>query len=331
METLQERGIDTIMKVVFYASDKPREHAIANALAEGVRAKGDEFEMRRTADYGEDEEGNDLKWPGPSPDTDVACMFGVKGRSRQILEDHVNIGKSTLYFDKGLTRHKGGEAGHTLYSRVYVNASHPAAYMMHEPRRSDRWDRLDVKIAKACREPGSGHVLICASSGKYHDFNRMPPPDLWGSGLISQLKKKTDKHLIWRPKPASRTIEIDPNGKKVVYKISALPGASFSDGAATIQDALRGCEVLITHGATAAVDAIVAGTPAICLGKCAASPVCSDTIDDVNDAPFPKNELRRQWLYNLAYCQWANDELRSGYAWEYLRLEIERQRQRKGR
>src|SRR5688500_2147229 len=120
---ISERG-RSVVNITFYASDKPREIMLAKALAEGAKALGDYSEIRRTADYGEDEEGNDKKFPGPSPETDVACIFGVKGRSKDILKDHRLVGKATLYFDKGYTRAKG-EGGHTLHSRISVNAAHP--------------------------------------------------------------------------------------------------------------------------------------------------------------------------------------------------------------
>ena len=95
------------MKVIFYAADKSREHMLAGALAIGVRNAGDSFELRRTADYGEALEGPERKYPGPSPDTDVACCFGVKGRSREIVESHRGLGLATRMFDKGYTRDRG--------------------------------------------------------------------------------------------------------------------------------------------------------------------------------------------------------------------------------
>jgi len=169
------------MKVVFYASDKPREHMLAKALEEGLLAHGDEFEMRRTADYGEDDLGNDLKWSGPTPDTDVACVFGVKGRSRQIMQEHLDIGKSVLYFDKGYTREKGGDAGQTLYSRISVNAASPVEYMMRENYGNIRWERLGLKLPRLSNNQ-DGHVLgrFVSVSGRTSVSRLFTVPSLLG-------------------------------------------------------------------------------------------------------------------------------------------------------
>jgi hypothetical protein len=189
------------LKVVFYASDKPREHMLAKALALGAAALGDEVEIRRTAEYGETDKGDYLSFPGPTPDTEVAATFGVKGKSRLILTEHRAMGRATLLLDKGYTRSKG-EGGHTEYSRVSVNAFSPAGYMMLTPRRNDRFLRLGIRheiYGKKC----GGHVLVCASSEKYHEFHKLPPPDVWASRLIGKLGKLTDRQIVYRPKPGT--------------------------------------------------------------------------------------------------------------------------------
>lgn len=313
------------MKVVYYVSEgKSREEMLAAALAQGVLgepvsvrqliegvARGkNEFQIRYTADYGEDEHGNDRKWPGPMRDDDVACFFGVKGRSKQILDDHRRMGKATLYFDKGLTRQKG-EGGHTLYSRIYVNASHPCDYFMRNKRDESRWKPIKTYLPPRQYNKG-GHVLLCSSSAKYHEFNSLPTPAEYNAGLVTRMKKQTKRHIIYRPKPSSS--EQVP-----------VAGASMSLRDCKLEDALRGCHVVLTHGATAAMEAIMAGVPAITLGKCVASPVCADTLGQLEDPPFPDEEKRTRWLCAMSYVQWTCDELRSGEAWQELRPEIERQ------
>ena len=155
------------MKIVAYASDKPREHMLMNALKEGVLIHGDEFEMRRTAEYGETPDGEYRKYQGPTPDTDVAVFFGVKGKSRVIFDEHRAMGKATIYLDKGITRNKGA-GGHTEYTRAFVNDAHPLAYMMARKMPKDRFKALGVKLSP---RTGGQNILICGSSQKYHDFH----------------------------------------------------------------------------------------------------------------------------------------------------------------
>lgn len=283
---------------------------LANALKTGAKTLGDDLEIRRTADYGETDEGDDLKWPGPSADTSVACFFGVKGRSLSILRDHQNMKIPTLYFDKGYTREKG-ESGHTLYSRVSVNSTEPTAYMMRQPREGKRAKKLGIKLLDRVRGE-NGHILICGSSAKYHEFHKLEDPNTYAEGLVRKIRKHSQRQIIYRPKPSWKDAR-------------PIPGASFSHGTCSIVDALRGCHAVVTHGSASAMDAILAGVPALCLGKGIATPVSEGDIEKIEEPFWPNSSDLLTWLCALAYCQWTADELRSGEAWGELKREIARQ------
>ena len=300
------------IRVVFYASDKPREIMLARALEKGVRSHGDAFETRRTFDYGETQEGDDRKYPGPSPDTDVAVCFGVKGKSRQIVNDHLAVGKSTLFMDKGYSR-QSGEGGHTEYSRISVNGSDPLHYFMREDHRSDRWKALEV-IVKPRQNGYNGNVLFCGSSLKYHIFHNLDDPTTYAESLFKKLRKLTERHLIYRPKPSWKAAR-------------PIGGTSFSNGSTSIAEALRGCHCLVTHGSAAALDAIVNGVPVIVLGGSIAKPVSDTVIEHVEKPFWPDDKLRSRWFNAMAYCQWTTEELRTGEAWDHLKTEILRQAQ----
>lgn len=298
------------MNIVFYSAGKPREEMLADALALSVRNTKDTFEKRWNGDYGETDAGDDRKYPGPSKDTDVVCVFGVKGRSRAILEDHWLMGKSTLFFDKGYSRQKG-EGGHTEYSRISVNAASPADYMMERKCSTDRWVKLNVNLQP--RQSKGGHVLICGSSGKYHEFHRIGDPTEYNVKIVKRLLKLTSRQLIYRPKPSD-------------HAARPIAGASYSHGECSIIQALRGAHCLVTHGSASAMDAIIQGVPAIVLGKGVASPVAENDLDKIEEARFPTYDDRLRWCFALAYCQWTTQELREGIAWDHLRREIERQK-----
>lgn len=315
---------------------------LAKALADGARQFGDTLEIRHTGQYGETLEGEDRKYPGPTPDTDVAVCFGVKGRSKQILKDHLAVGKSTLFMDKGYTRDKG-EGGHTLYTRISVNAFSPVDYMMNTKRKDDRWERLKLTARDHVRKPG-GHILICGSSEKYHAFHSLPPPAEYAAGLISRIRKQTDRLIVYRPKPSSTqkqigvvdTDDIDElkealeHYHTLLIRNSGVPGAMFSNGETKIGDALRGCHCVVTHGSAASMDAILNGVPALVLGGSIAKPVAETELERIDAPRYPDPLKRRDWMWALGYCQWTTQELRSGEAWKDLREEIMRQKGGKG-
>lgn len=290
------------MKFVFYASDKPREHMLAAALGAGLKNLKHDFELRRSADYGEDLEGNDLLWPGPSADTDVAVFFGVKGKSRRILEDHRAMGKNTIMLDKGYSRSKG-EGGHTEYSRSIINAPDPSGYMMNKEYSDDRFSRLGILIQSRRKTSRDSHILFCGSTSKYHDFCGIGNPEEYAAHTFNKIRKVSQRHFVYRPKPSAKAAP-------------ALPGASYSWGSTSMADALRGCHVVVTHGSSAAMDAVLSGVPALVLGKSIASPVSESDLSKIETPFYPGGDLLHQWANAMAYCQWTNNEMRSGEAVE---------------
>lgn len=326
------------MHITFYSALKPREEMLANALKEGARIHGDTLETRWTGDYGETLEGDDKKYPGPTKDTDVACCFGVKGRSARVLRDHLAVGRSTLFFDKGYTRSKG-EGGHTEYSRISVNGSDPTGYMM-EPNRGDkRWQKLNINPRERKVSPG-GHILICGSSEKYHAFHGLPPPHEFAAGLVSKLRKMCDRHIVYRPKPSSTqkqvgvidTDDIDElrealqHYHTLLIRSGGVSGAALSNGDTKMMDALRGCHVCITHGSAAAMEAILNGVPALVLGGSIAKPVAETVLEKIEHPHWAMEATRQRWYCAMSYCQWTTPELRSGEAWADLKAEIIRQK-----
>lgn len=300
------------MKCVFYAADKPREIMLARAFQNGVKEHGDVMEIRRKAEYGENEDGSDRKWAGPSGDTDVCFVFGVKGN--QIFWDHKTLNIPVVYVDKGYTRETKGGDGHTLYSRCSINASSPINYMMQMRAKSDRFERLSLDIKKQ-RAAGAGHIIYAGSSQKYYDFHKLGDGTILAQKVFRRLKGLTNRQLVYRPKPG------DKNAHPIM-------GAMLSTKAQSMADALRGCHAVVTYGASAVLDAVVAGVPAIVLGEAIAHPVAQLSMErsnDIENPNFPNEVERTKWLTNLAYCQWTAKEMSNGEAWQYLRAEIERQ------
>lgn len=295
------------MKVVYFCSDKPREHMLGEALAAGIRARGDDFEIRRTADYGED-----CKYEGPSPDTDFAICFGVKGKSRAIIEDHLAMGRMTLNLDKGLSRQKG-EGGHTEFSRIAINGKAPLD-ILGSKFDETRIRSLGMRFDKSRK--GGGHILICGSSDKYHEFHRLPAPDAWADKLIRQLRTQTGRQIIYRPKPSDK-------------RARTVANCAISTGSAPLSEALRGAYAMVTHGSSAGIQAILSGVPVWALGNNLMSPVAPLAQDDIEHLFWPDDKLRYRWACAVSFYQWRTSELRDGQAWGWIKTEAARLGKRK--
>lgn len=286
------------MLIRFYASEgKEREERIAAALRDGAAQFDDRVEIVPTDGFQEID-----------PVVDVACAFGVKGHTKAILDSYLAAGKRTVMFDKALVRPPGSPLG---YHRLCIDGPTPLSYMMRRMRTWERWERLGIRVHRR-RELDSRHSIIFAgSSQKYCSMHGLGDATSYARQVFDAIRGQQKKRpLVYRPKPSWTGFE-------------PIEGTRLSRGSETLDDLLPSAHVVVTHGSSAAIDAIVAGVPAITLGPCAANPVAGAAVEDVREPPFPSEDARLHWLWNVAWCQWKVSEIASGEAWAFVRHELE--------
>jgi hypothetical protein len=292
------------MRVKFYVSHKDvgvrhYSHCISESLTEGIKLYGDDIETVHNGSFEE-----------VDPNVDVACVWGLMGNAIDIVNAYVNRNKRAIIFDKGLIRHMG-VGGHY---RVGIDGPSPVKYMMRVPRsfeRFERW-RVQIKPRVSYKSILRQRILYCGSSQKYCNYYNLGDANEYAEDIFRQIKGIGKKiGLVYRPKPSWQ-------GAREILD------TEFSGGKRTLSSELEKCNLLITHGSAAAVEAILAGVPAITLGPCAAQYVSERVINNetIHDPFFPSDQARWQWLCALSYCQWSEDEMKSGEAWGFIRNEI---------
>lgn len=284
------------MKIVVYRTDNPKERNIADAMYAGALAQSLECEIRRMEEYVD-----------PTDDTDVAMMIGVKGKSKRCMNEHLACGKHVIYVDKGYIRYKEQGVVRTMRQlwRFSVDSFQPIKYFQNKPRPSDRWDVLGIKMHP--RYTDGEHVMFAGKSQKYCDWWRLGDANEFAEKMVNRIRKNTKRQIIYRPKPSFK---------------DAVPikGTIFSGPNKKIYSELHRLHCMVTHGSNASLDAVLFGIPAISLNDCIVNPIASDSLESLKkeELIFPTDEERLQWAYDLAYCQWTLDELRSGEAVQYF-------------
>lgn len=82
----------------------------------------------------------------------------------------------------------------------------------------------------------------------------------------------------------------------------------------SLADALSGAAVVITWNSNSAVDAVLAGVPAVTIDPGAmAWPVTGRRIGDL------ARPDRAEWANRVSWCQWSPDELESGVWWDRMK------------
>lgn len=275
------------MKTVFWIPGKPLEKSISFAFADGLRAHGDECEVRRVREKSE------------PADCDVVVLFGVKRQA--LFRKHLQAGTPVLYIDKGFSRQR---VNGQYYYRVAVNAHDPLDILTEGTFSPERRRRFDWHFP-GWRKSGE-HIVIAGSSAKYHAFFKLAEPHAWATRLVGKLKRLTDREIVYRPKPTW-------------HEAKPIGGSTFRHGGSIWRD-LRGAHCLITYGSAACLEAVLSGVPSIITGPAIARPISSVTI--AGDIEHPKKAEPadvEQWLNNLGHCQWSLPEMKSGEMWEMLR------------
>ncbi len=107
-------------------------------------------------------------------------------------------------------------------------------------------------------------------------------------------------------------------GRYTDRPLSIRPWSRDKAGAAASLAAdLEGAWALVTHMSAAANEALLAGVPVFVTGACAASPMASGSLAEIERPRYIDG--REEWAAGLAGSQWTLDELRDGTAWRRLR------------
>jgi hypothetical protein len=203
--------------------------------------------------------------------------------------------------------------GRGEYYRLAVDGFQPA-YLHATPRPDDRWRKLrdEFRIEVRPKRARGKHLIYAGSSQKYCNWHELGDASEYAKSACHAINKQTHSTLplYYRPKPswaANHPEEVRP-----------IPDTRFSGPQERLAALLPECQALVTHGSNAAVEAVIAGVPAVLIsheGCSAAYRVAGHGVERVYDAPFPGDDERLRWLSDLAYCQFNLEEMQDGTAW----------------
>jgi hypothetical protein len=136
------------------------------------------------------------------------------------------------------------------------------------------------------RKQGSKVVICLPGPGAGKDFDL--GMDDWANDIRGQVKQKTDRQLVVRPKVLRFT--------------------------RPLADDLHDAWCVVAHSSTAAVEAVIAGVPIFVAATNPAAPVGRLDLE----IECPLRPEREDWLAALAWRQWTRHEISSGQAWAHI-------------
>lgn len=136
------------------------------------------------------------------------------------------------------------------------------------------------------RSRGS-HIVIAPNSQPFLERHGAPG---WVEQTMAELRRLTDRPLRLRWK---KDAELRP-----------------------LSDDLVGAWALVTFTSNAAVEAILAGIPAICTAPCAGASMGGTSLQAIEAPLMPEGRL--EWAQRLANNQWTLEEMAAGQAWRAM-------------
>ena len=203
------------------------------------------------------------------------------------IKNMMASGRTFYYVDNG---YLGNHYTKTWF-RIIKNHIHDVRPIIN--RDADRLARTQYTLLP--RRQGRKILLAPPSIKSFSiwDINQ----EQWIAETVAKIKQHTDRPIVVREKrPRWERFATD-----------------------TIEQALADdVHCLVTYNSVAAVEAVMQGVPAICLGPNAAATVCSTDLAEIENPKFPDDDLREAWLRHLSYSQFTFTEMSDGTAWRIL-------------
>jgi len=196
-------------------------------------------------------------------------------------------GRDFYYIDTGYF----GNGKRKIYHRITKNHLQNIYPTVHRPR-----DRLAATGWQPTKFRRGRNVLLCPPSAKVMKFFDLDL-DQWMEETLTTLKSYTDRPIITRLKQSRSVRQND----------DTLAMALSND-----------VHCLVTFNSIAATEALLLGKPAITLGPNAAQNLCKQSLSEIETPYVPTLDEVEEWAAHLAYSQFTEEEMRSGYAWAIL-------------
>jgi len=234
-------------------------------------------------------------------DADVIWSVLFNGRmaaNKAIWERNIQTSKPTIVIEVG-----GIKRGTTW--KVGLNGINRDAFFGDIGNSSDRSNLLNLEV-KPWRTDGE-YILIAGQHDKSLQWQTMPRMSNWFLNTYDEIRKHTDRPIIFRPHPRCKLEHIE-RGLKNVYRQEPRHVTNTYDD---FDMGFDNVWATISYSSNPGIHSIINGVPAFVSTHSLAYPAGND-IDFLHTIEQPLMPDRTQWLNDYAHTEYTIEEIAAG-------------------
>ena len=224
-----------------------------------------------------------------------------------------------------------------VFRRNMIQPPHPKAYHRYswtsyfqdegdycnENSPDDRWKQIqqDQNITiKDWRTDGKYILLILQRPGDSSLKNLISQHKTYKGFVtytINQIKMYTDRPIRVRMHPLRQKQQLDILKDFNIEISQNTQGAGLLEGGDGLYEDFKNAYAVVGFNSNALTESVCEGIPTFSM--CASSMAWPVSNKSLKLLEQPKIYERQQWLNNLGYCQWREDEIERGLPWHHLK------------
>ncbi|MDC1007071.1 hypothetical protein OAP94_00145 [bacterium] len=247
--------------------------------------------------------GHDVVYNDLNSDVDViwSVLFnGRMSRNKTIWENK----KPTIVLEVG-----GINRGVTW--KVGLNGINRDAYFGEQDNDRTRADHLGM-VCKPWRSDGD-FILVCGQHDKSLQWQNMPRMSNWFLETYDEIRKHTDRPIVFRPHPRCRLEHIERGLKNVHRQEPRHVNGTYDSFDMGFDD----IHCTISYSSNPGIHSVIEGVPAFVSTHSLAYDVAND-IDFLHDIENPLMPDRQQWLNDYAWTEFTVEEISQGIPLKHL-------------
>jgi len=244
---------------------------------------------------------------------DVAVIWSVLWHGR--MSKNQTVWEQNRMLDKPVIVLEVGGINRGTTWKVGLNGINRTAYFGDKDNDRVRADSLGL-VCKPWRSNGD-YVLICGQHDKSLQWQGMPRMSNWFLNTYDEIRKYTDRPIIFRPHPRCRLEHIERGLKHVTRQEPKQIANTYDD----FDMGFNNVHCTISYSSNPGIHSIIAGVPSFVSTHSLAYPVAND-IDFLHDIENPVMPDRTQWLNDYAHTEYTVDEISQGLPLKHLTSKI---------